>query len=143
MAEPIYATKESFTEIFRQMWEKPSLDSFMATAREDIVLIQPMSKPLIGKAAATKEFRRILYRFPGIYGRIHRSAINDDFLYIDWTMIVPLGGKPLELPVVDRFEFEDGGVKRRIAYFDPSSAIPRILTNPMCLLRHVRALFLK
>jgi len=143
MTEAPYASKETFTEIFRQMWENPSLESFMATAREDIILIQPMSKPLIGKAAATKEFRRILFRFPGIHGRIHNSAIHDELLYIDWTMVVPLGRKPLELPVIDRFEFEDGGVKRRIAYFDPMPSLPRIILNPMCLMRHGASLFLK
>ncbi len=130
-----------FVQTFTDVWARPTLDSLMAPLRDDVTLIQPLSKPLYGKQAARKAFRQILTRFPGLKGEIHGGEGSGDTVFIDWTMVVPIGRKKHHLPVIDKVTLEDGLVKERIAYFDPSPLFGPIARSPLTLARHVAAAF--
>ncbi|MCE7998500.1 MAG: nuclear transport factor 2 family protein [Rhodobiaceae bacterium] len=125
-----------FIQEFREIWANPTLDDLMAPLREDVTLIQPLSKPLQGKQAARKAFRKILTRFPGLQGDVHGGLGNDDLVFIDWTMVVPIGRGEQRLPVIDKVTLIDGRVKERIAYFDPSPLFGPIARSPRTLARH-------
>ena len=130
-----------FIQSFREVWANPTLDDLMAPLREDVTLIQPLAPPLHGKKAARKAFRKILTRFPGMQGDVHGGLGSGDLIFIDWTMIVPIGRSEQRLPVIDKVILEDGLVKERIAYFDPSPLFGPIARSPKTLGRHLLAAF--
>lgn len=131
-----------FIQEFREIWNNPTLDDLMAPLREDVTLIQPLSEPLHGKDAARKAFRKILVQFPGLQGDVHGGLGAGDLIFIDWTMIVPIGRGEQRLPVTDKVILEDGLVKERTAYFDPSPLFGPIARSPKTLGRHLLAAFL-
>jgi hypothetical protein len=135
-------SQHPFIETFRQVWANPTLDDLMAPLREDVTLIQPLSEPLHGKDAARKAFRKILAQFPGLQGDIHGGLGAGDLIFIDWTMIVPIGRGEQRLPVIDKVVLEDGLVKERTAYFNPSPLFGPIARSPRTLGRHLLAAFL-
>ena len=127
---------ENFPEIFAAAWANPTLDSLMAPLRDEVVLVQPLSRDLFGKAEARKTFAKTLKRFPGVCGTVHGHAISDDLhLYIDWTLRAPIGGRMIAVPIIDKFWFLDGLVSKRIAYFDPAPIIKATLKSPRQWLR--------
>jgi len=130
-----------FIQKFRQVWENPSLDDLMAPLREDVTLIQPLAQPLHGKKVARKAFRKILMRFPGMRGDVHGGLGSDNLIFIDWTMIVPIGRSEQRLSVIDKVTLEDGLVKERTAYFDPSPLFGPISRSPKTLGRHLLSAF--
>ena len=112
----------------------------MAPLRDDVILVQPLSRPLFGKEEARAAFAKILYRFRGLRGEVRSGASGDDgSLFIDWTMFVPFGSSTLAVPIVDRFEFVEDAVKRRDAFFDPLPILTAVATSPVSLIRHTRS----
>lgn len=138
--ESIHPTEHPFVNEFRVAWQEPTIDSLMAPLHDDVKLIQPLSPPLIGKPAASLAFRRILHRFPGIKGVVYGGAMINQVLMIEWTMIMPVGGTELCIPIIDRIELEADQVKHRIAYFDPLPVMSRVALSPSALLRHFTSL---
>ncbi len=130
-----------FIQTFRDIWSRPTLDDLMAPLCEDVTLIQPLSKPLYGKTAARSAFRKILTRFPGLLGDVHGGQGSGDIVFIDWTMVVPVGRNEHRLPVIDKVTLQEGLVKERVAYFDPSSLFGPIARSPRTLARHLVAVF--
>lgn len=130
-----------FIQQFRDVWSNPTLDDLMAPLREDVTLIQPLSAALNGKQAARKAFRKILTRFPGLQGEVHGGLGNGEHVFIDWTMIVPIGRGEQRLPVIDKVTLIDGLVKERVAYFDPSPLFGPIARSPKTLGRHLLSAF--
>ena len=131
-----------FIQEFREVWNNPTLDDLMTPLRDDVTLIQPLSEPLHGKDAARKAFRKILTRFPGLQGDVHGGLGSDAHVFIDWTMIVPIGRREQRLPVIDKVTLIDGLVKERVAYFDPSPLFGPIARSPRTLGRHLLSAFL-
>lgn len=143
------STAHPFIQHFADAWRGPSLESLMAPLREDVTLIQPMSRPLVGKPAASKAFRRILAQYPGLSGDVHGGMGEGSLVMIDWTMKVPIGGKVLSIPVIDRFVLADDGtqfqtgkdiVVQRTAYFDPLPILKATMSSPSAWLHQIKAL---
>lgn len=136
------SAEHPFIGQFREAWACATLDALMAPLRDDVTLIQPMSKPIVGKLAATNEFRRVLYRLPGMRGEDISGLGQGDLVLIDWTMVVPIGAKTIRVPIVDKVLLEGGLVKKRTAYFDPTLVSRPLLRSPSSLLRHLKSQFL-
>ncbi len=130
-----------FIQEFREVWSNPTLEDLMAPLREDVTLIQPLAEPLHGKKAARKAFRKILTRFPGLQGEVHGGLGSANHVFIDWTMIVPIGRGEQRLPVIDKVTLIDGQVKERVAHFDPSPLFGPIARSPKTLARHLLSAF--
>lgn len=132
-----------FIETFRMIWKEPTLDGLMASLRDDVVLIQPLSAPLEGKAAARLAFRRILHQFPGLRGEVKGGLGQGPLVFIDWTMIAPVGGREIAIPVIDKFTLQGDMVKERVAYFDPTPVSRAVMRSPASLVRSVTARFIR
>jgi SnoaL-like protein len=130
-----------FIEVFRDAWRTPSIDTLMAPLRDDVRLIQPLSKPLESKTQARRAFRQILFRFPGLKGEVHGGLGDGDTVLIDWTLIVPVGRREIQVPTIDKVKLCDGQVKERIAYFDPLPLIGPISRRPTMLSRFLISSF--
>jgi hypothetical protein len=134
-------SEHPFIQSFREVWTNPTLDDLMAPLCDDVTLIQPLAPPLHGKNAARKAFRKILTRFPGMQGDVHGGLGSDNLVFIDWTMIVPIGRGEQRISVIDKVILEDGLVRERIAYFDPSPLFGPIARSPKTLGRHLLSAF--
>ncbi len=132
-----------FVDTFRSIWADPTLDGLMSTLRDDVVLIQPLSPVLNGKDAARLAFRRILHQFPGLRGEVAGGLGDGNLVFIDWTMIAPIGGRDIRIPVIDKFTLQDGMVTERVAYFDPTPVTRAVMRSPSTLLRSAAAQFIR
>lgn len=137
------ANQHPFIETFRDIWAAPTLDGLMSSLRDDVVLIQPLSHPLEGKTAARLAFRRILHQFPGLRGEVAGGLGDGNLVFVDWTMIAPIGGRDVRIPVIDKFTLQDDMVKERVAYFDPSPVRQAVMRSPSALRRSVTAQFIR
>ena len=63
----------------------------------------------------------------------------DGILSHDLVLRQPLGGRPIEWPVVDRFVLHDGLATERVSYFDPTPLLRAVLTRPTSWWRLVRS----
>jgi len=134
----------AFAQKFADVWRTPTLDSLTRLLAEDVQLIQPLSAPINGKTQVRRAFRRILFRFTGIRGEVRQGFDHGTTQLVDWTMIVPVGRKEYEIPVIDLFTLnEDGLVQKRIAYFDPTPLQGPILRSPRIWARTLISNFFK
>ena len=53
-------------------WAAPAVDRFVALLHPDVRLLQPVTKPMVGREAARREFARLLRFLPDMRGT-HRS----------------------------------------------------------------------
>lgn len=132
-----------FISTFGDIWADPTLDGLMSSLRDDVRLVQPLSAPLEGKAAARLAFKRILHQFPGLRGEVKGGLGEGSLVFIDWAMIAPVGGREIAIPVIDKFTLQDDMVKERVAYFDPTPVSRAVLRSPSSLMRSVTAQFIR
>jgi ketosteroid isomerase-like protein len=117
-------------EGFTAAWANPRLDSFIALLHPDVVLLQPVTKPIIGREAARAEFTRLLAWLPDLRGVIDHSAIDGNVALIAWRLAFGLGGRPYELRIVDRLVVLDGLIREREAYYDSLALMLALLRRP-------------
>lgn len=107
-----------FSEYFAEAWGHPTPDNLVALLHDDVVLYQPQRSPVRGKTAAYAEFQRLLHWLPGLHGAIDRFLEQDDTAFIEWRLQLPVSGKLVSIPAVDRFLLRDGLGIERVVYFD-------------------------
>ena len=120
----------SVGEKFAAAWAAPQLDRFIALLHPNVRLLQPVTKPILGRAAAREEFARLLAWLPDLCGTVDRTAIADDTLLIAWRLRFGLGGTPYELRIVDRIIVADGLILEREAYYDSLGLMIALLARP-------------
>jgi ketosteroid isomerase-like protein len=121
---------EAVVEGFTAAWAHPDLERFMALLHPDVLLLQPVTQPIRGKAAARVEFGELLAWLPDLRGTVDRHAIDGDVALIAWRLVFGLGGKPYELRIVDRLVVADGLIKEREAYYDSLALMIALLGRP-------------
>jgi ketosteroid isomerase-like protein len=125
-------TADQFAAEFADFWRAPDPKRLPELLHDDVVLRQPMTRPVHGIEAAKAYFHRLVRLRPGVSGAVSRHAhvATDlgDYLYVDWTLRLPLRGAVRDLPAIDRFLLVDGRAKERLAFID---VIPHI--GPMLL----------
>lgn len=107
-----------FSEYFAEAWSQPSPERLVALLHDDVLLLQPHRPPLRGKAAAYRDFSRLLQWLPGLYGSVDRWVENGDTAFIEWRLQLPLKKTIASIPAVDRFVLKDGLGLERCVYFD-------------------------
>jgi hypothetical protein len=131
-----------FVERFADGWSGPHPERLLALLHPDVRLIQPLSAPVTGRAAAEREIFRPLFRFlPDLRLTVVRWSAAGDVVFIEWTACATLG-KPgtLRWSGVDRFLLgADGTALERVAWFDPAPLLTAILRHPSCWWRFVRS----
>lgn len=121
---------ELFTQRFADFWASPSPERMAELLHPEVVLIQPLSRPMIGLAAAQDEFRRLFAFLPDLKATVDRALGGDELLYIEFRLHASLGRERIEWPVVDRFYLQDGKALERMTYFDPLPILLRMLRHP-------------
>lgn len=126
MAEEVQAVIEGFTAA----WARPELERFMALLHPEVRLLQPVTKPIVGRDAARVEFGKLLAWLPDLRGTVDHAAPCGDVALIAWRLVFGLGGRPYELRVVDRIVVADGLIREREAYYDSLGLMLTLLARP-------------
>lgn len=121
----------SFAMQFAEAWSAPTPERLTALLDENVVLLQPHAAPIRGKAAAHREFRRLLAWVPGLHGVVTRSSENGEIVFIEWVMRLPVGATVIEIPAVDRFRVRNGLGVERVVYFDQARMAAAVLRRPV------------
>jgi ketosteroid isomerase-like protein len=121
---------DAVIEGFTAAWAHPDLERFMALLHPQVVLLQPVTKPIHGKDAARAEFARLLQWLPDMRGIVDRHAVDGDVALIVWRLVFGLGGRPYELRIVDRLVVADRLIREREAYYDSLGLMLALLGRP-------------
>jgi SnoaL-like protein len=130
-----------FVARFADGWSGPYPERLLALLHPGVRLIQPLSAPITGCAAAERELFEPLFRFlPDLRLAVARWSAEGDVLFIEWTASATLGTGNLRWSGVDRFLLgTDGTALERVAWFDPAPLLVAILRHPSCWWRFVRS----
>lgn len=121
---------EDFVKRFAAYWADPDPDKMATILTPDVVLIQPLSRPMHGLDAARAEFARLFAWLPDLRAEIDDWGANGATLFIEFRLSATVGGRPLEWPVVDRFTLTGDKASRRVTYFDALPLMMRVLASP-------------
>src|SRR5690606_14232549 len=99
---------DQFARTFASFWQQPSPQRMPEILHPDIVLIQPLSAPMYGLAAAQDEFQRIFQWLPDLTATVDRWRGEGDTLFVEFRLHATLGSERIEWPVIDRFLLRDG-----------------------------------
>jgi len=98
---------------------------------DDVVLIQPLSYPMEGLAAAQEEFGRLFAWIPDLRGETTHWSGDGDTLFIEHTLTGTLGrNTQLQWPMVDRMVLAGDKASKRIVYFDTGPLIWFLIKTP-------------
>lgn len=107
-----------FLERYGQLWQNPQPQQFAAFYHPRGRMWNPgMSRP-IRTAEIPGYYTSLLSSIPDLRMRQLSWAGDQQVLYVEWQANGHFAGKPLQLNVVDCFEFIDGLVIYGTAYFD-------------------------
>src|SRR5262249_12335284 len=104
-------------ERFAYAWANPQLERFMELLHPDVLLLQPVHRPIRGRTAARAEFARLLQWLPDMRGTVDQTAVNGSLALIAWRLVFPLARRSHELRIVDRIVISDGLIREREAYY--------------------------
>lgn len=119
-----------FADAFAAAWARPTPEGLVALLHRNVTLIQPHRPPVHGSAEALQEFRRLFAWLPGLHGVVDRAAGDDDVVFIEWRMRLPLMHETVSIPAVDRFRLENGLGIERVVYFDQMALAAAVARHP-------------
>ena len=135
------ADAQAFVERFAATWAAPDLDAHEALWADDIVLVQPLMEPAVGRAACREAFDRLFRLVPDLRAQVHHWSGSGDRLFIEFTLSGTFGGRPVSWQAVDRFVLRDGLVAERVSYFDAVPLVLELASRPRGWRRLVTAGF--
>jgi ketosteroid isomerase-like protein len=121
---------QSVIERFTQAWARPQLEHFMELLHPEVLLLQPVTRPIRGREAARTEFARLLQWLPDLRGTVDQSAVRGPLALIAWRLAFTLGRQPYELRIVDRIVVSDGLIREREAYYDSLRLMIAVIRRP-------------
>jgi ketosteroid isomerase-like protein len=111
------------------------VDHFLPRVRSDVVLNQPFARPARGHAGFRRVFEALFTTVPDLRIDISRWGATDDGVLIEFVARGTLGGRQIEMPIVDRFSLTDGCVRQRDTYCNPLLVVHPVtawsLAHPM------------
>jgi hypothetical protein len=131
----------AFAQGFADYWAAPTADGLPALLADDVRLVQPMSRPVVGIEGAKRWFAGVAAAIPDIHAEVDRWSATGEYLFIDFRLIGTLAGRRVEWPAIDRFVLgDDNRATERVSYFDPTPLVLAGLRSPRGWLQLVRAL---
>lgn len=130
---------DEFAGRFADFWRAPSPDRLSDLLHPEVLLVQPLSPPRHGLAAAQREFARILNLSPDLRGEVDRWSRVGDVVFIEFRLIARFGDEVVEWPVVDRFLLRGDKAVERVSYFDSFPLMLAVLKHPSTWLGWLRS----
>jgi hypothetical protein len=134
-----------FAERFAAGWEAGGpadrfVEAFAPLCTPQVLLIQPLSRPLRGVAGLRRMAEPLFEAMPDLRGEVLRWGPTDDGVMIELRLHGTLDGRPLEWITLDRIILRGGLMTERRAYFDPTPLLPAMLRQPRAALRLLRGM---
>jgi hypothetical protein len=135
----------AWVEMFAEGWANPVdthtfCDHFEPWLHDDVRMIQPSVRPLVGKQAFREEFARPLFDLvPDLHGTVENWAAGGDVIYIELRLEGTIGGRSgggfwgrrrFTLRSCDRITLRDGKAVERFAYLDATPLIKAVAHSP-------------
>lgn len=117
-------------ERFTEAWQQMDPDAFTPLFHPDVHLVHPIERDTHGVAEARKFMARTMSLVPDLRYDVQGWASGSGHVLIWGRLYGTLGGKPAEWSLVDRIRMEDGLIRERVAYFDPTVVIGLVLRRP-------------
>ena len=136
-----------FAEFFEAGWKFGAHDAdgffrhFGPRMHPNTALIQPIAPPARGPRALQQIFEPLFKAIPDLVGDLKRWGETADGVFIELTLHGHLGSKPVEWTVVDRIILEDGMIRERRSYFDPTPLLKAIALRPRASLPLLLSVF--
>jgi hypothetical protein len=115
---------------FQEAWADPTPESLIKLLHRETVLYQPHLPPIRGIGNALREFQLFLEWLPRFRGEVHGFVGEHNVLFIEWTMLFPLGRKDLRVRAIDRITLRDGLIHVRAVYFNTLPLVKQIMRTP-------------
>ncbi len=131
--------------MFAEGWAHPVdadsfCDHFDPWLGEEVRMIQPSLRPVIGKRAFREEFARPLFELvPDLHGTVENWSATPGVLYIELRLEGTVGrhrsggaarGRRFEMRTCDRIKLRDGRAIERLAYLDSTPLIKAVAASP-------------
>jgi ketosteroid isomerase-like protein len=130
------AEARAWVEMFTQGWANPVdadtfCDHFEPWFQEDVRMIQPSMRPIVGKDAFREEFARPLFDLvPDLHGTVEGWSADGDVAYIELRLQGTVGRRPFTMHTCDRIKLRDGKAVERMAYLDATPLIKAVALSP-------------
>ena len=136
-------TPDEFPEVFARGWALPKpdafLDYFLPLISPTATFTQPMFPTAHGHQEITRLFRGMFTLMPDMTAIPIRSSAQGDTVFIESDCSATLGGKPVRVPVCDRFTIQQGQIIERRSYSDPLPLTLATLRRPTAWPRVLRS----
>lgn len=116
------------------------VDHFAPLCTPDVVLIQPLSRPLRGVEGLRRMAEPLFDAMPDLRGETLRWGTTADGVIVELRLSGTLAGRRLDWITMDRILLRDGLMAERRAYFDPTPLLPAMLSRPRAALRLLRGM---
>jgi hypothetical protein len=130
------AEAEAWVAMFTEGWANPVdadafCDHFEPWFQEDVKMIQPSVRPIVGKQAFREEFARPLFDLvPDLHGIVENWAASGDTVYIELRLEGSIGGNRFTIHSCDRIKLRDGKATERFAYLDATPLVKAVARSP-------------
>jgi ketosteroid isomerase-like protein len=130
------AEARAWVEMFTEGWANPVdtdtfCDHFEPWFQEDVRMIQPSVRPIVGKRAFREEFARPLFDLvPDLHGIVENWAASGDVVYVELRLEGTVGRRPFTMHSCDRIKLRDGKATERFAYLDATPLVKAVALSP-------------
>src|SRR6266576_2232969 len=127
---------QAWVEMFAEGWANPVdadtfCDHFDPWFHDEIRMIQPSVRPIVGKRAFREEFARPLFDLvPDLHGTVEGFSADGDVAYIELRLEGTIGGRPFTMHTCDRIKLRDGKAVERVAYLDSTPLVKAMARSP-------------
>jgi ketosteroid isomerase-like protein len=127
---------QAWVEMFTEGWANPVdadtfSDHFEPWFQDDVRMIQPSVRPVVGKKAFREEFARPLFELvPDLRGTVENWASSGDTVYIELRLEGTIGKRRFTMHTCDRIKLRDGKATERVAYLDATPMVKAVLRSP-------------
>jgi ketosteroid isomerase-like protein len=123
-----------FVDFFAEGWRKGAdgqfFEHFEPRIHPDVVMTQPLAPAVRGIETFRPLFEPLFRAIPDLRGEVRSWGETEDGVLIELRLSGHLGGRPVAWTTIDRIMLEDGKIKERNAYFDPTPLVKAMLLRP-------------
>jgi ketosteroid isomerase-like protein len=126
----------AWVAMFADGWANPVdadsfCDHFDPWLDDEVRMIQPSIRPMVGKHAFREEFARPLFDLvPDLHGTVDGWSATGDVAYIELRLEGTVGRRKFTMHTCDRVKIRDGRAVERFAYLDAAPLIKAVLASP-------------
>ena len=126
----------AWVAMFADGWANPVdadsfCDHFDPWLDDEVRMIQPSIRPVVGKRAFREEFARPLFDLvPDLHGTVDGWSATGHVAYIELRLEGTVGKRKFTMHTCDRVKIRDGRAVERFAYLDAAPLIKAVLASP-------------